>query len=187
MWWPATTSAPTPAPSTSSSAGGPNGFPTTTVWAAAARTTCQAAAVFPAPVQRDLGLAKVEDAADLIPLGMPATPHTPRKDVWYMRRRYFHYPHFKYDVWAACENNKLLAYVVTRTVSAKETGCAPWCGSWTSSVRTVLPRLGALDAILNREGAEYMDCYNAGIPADVWLAAGLPSASRATAASFPTT
>ena len=123
------------------------------------------------PVQRDLGLAKVEDAADLIPLGMPATPHTPRKDVWYMRRRYFHYPHFKYDVWAACENNKLLAYVVTRTVSAKETGCA-------AVVRlvdfigedSVLPRLGAaLDAILNREGAEYMDCYNAGIPADVWL------------------
>lgn len=126
------------------------------------------------PVQRDLGLAKVEDAADLIPLGMPATPHTPRKDVWYMRRRYFHYPHFKYDVWAACENNKLLAYVVTRTVSAKETGCA-------AVVRlvdfigedSVLPRLGAaLDAILNREGTEYMDCYNAGIPADVWLAAG---------------
>ena len=126
------------------------------------------------PVQRDLGLAKVEDAADLIPLGMPATPHTPRKDVWYMRRRYFHYPHFQYDVWAACENNKLLAYVVTRTVSAKETGCA-------AVVRlvdfigedSVLPRLGAaLDAILNHEGAEYMDCYNAGIPADIWLAAG---------------
>ena len=56
----------------------------------------------------------------------------------------------------------------------KETGCA-------AVVRlvdfigedSVLPRLGAaLDAILNREGAEYMDCYNAGIPADVWLAAG---------------
>ncbi len=86
----------------------------------------------------------------------------------------FHYPHFKYDVWAACENNKLLAYVVTRTVSAEETGCA-------AVVRlvdfigedTVLPRLGAaLDAILNHAGAEYMDCYNAGIPADVWLAAG---------------
>ena len=35
------------------------------------------------------------------------------------------------------------------------------------------PRIGAaLDAILNHAGAEYMDCYNAGIPADVWLAAG---------------
>lgn len=76
------------------------------------------------PVQRDLGLAKVADAADLISLGMPATPHTPRKDVWYMRRRYFHYPHFKYDVWAAQENGKLLAYVVTRTVCAQDTGCA---------------------------------------------------------------
>ena len=108
-------------------------------------------------MQRDLGLAKIESAADLIPLGMPATPHTPRKDVWYMRRRYFHYPHFKYDVWAA-----------------QETGCA-------AVVRlvdfigedSVLPRIGAaLDAILNHAGAEYMDCYNAGIPADVWLAAG---------------
>jgi len=126
------------------------------------------------PVQRDLGLAKIESAADLIPLGMPATPHTPRKDVWYMRRRYFHYPHFKYDVWAAQENGKLLAYVVTRTVTAQETGCA-------AVVRlvdfigedSVLPRIGAaLDAILNHAGAEYMDCYNAGIPADVWLAAG---------------
>ena len=126
------------------------------------------------PVQRELGLAKVESAADLLPLGMPATPHTPRKDMWYMMRRYFHYPHFKYDVWAACENGKLLAYVVTRTVTAEETGCA-------AVVRlvdfigedTVLPRLGAaLDAILNHAGAEYMDCYNAGIPADVWLAAG---------------
>ena len=55
------------------------------------------------PVQRDLGLEKVEDAADLIPLGMPATPHTPVKDIWYLRRRYFRYPHFHYDVWAARE------------------------------------------------------------------------------------
>lgn len=140
-------------------------------------------------MQRDLGLAKIESAADLIPLGMPATPHTPRKDVWYMRRRYFHYPHFKYDVWAAQENGKLLAYVVTRTVTAQETGCA-------AVVRlvdfigedSVLPRIGAaLDAILNHAGAEYMDCYNAGIPADVWLAAGFTERVEATAASSRTT
>ena len=77
-------------------------------------------------------------------------------------------------MWAAQENGKLLAYVVTRTVTAQETGCA-------AVVRlvdfigedSVLPRIGAaLDAILNHAGAEYMDCYNAGIPADVWLAAG---------------
>ncbi len=50
----------------------------------------------------------------------------------------------------------------------------PSYGWWISSVRTpCCPAIGAaLDAILNHAGAEYMDCYNAGIPADVWLAAG---------------
>ena len=104
----------------------------------------------------------------------PDPARRPYKDLWYLARRYFHYPHFKYDVWAAQENGKLLAYVVTRTVCTQDTGCA-------AVVRlvdfigedAVLPRLGAaLDAILNHAGAEYMDCYNAGIPADVWLAAG---------------
>ena len=79
-----------------------------------------------------------------------------------------------YDVWAARENGKLLAYLVTRTVTAQDTGCA-------AVVRlvdfigedTVLPRLGgAIDAIVRRAGAEYIDCYNAGIPAAVWQAAG---------------
>ena len=30
-----------------------------------------------------------------------------------------------------------------------------------------------LDALLQRSGAEYLDCYNAGIPPQVWQAAGL--------------
>ena len=42
----------------------------------------------------------------------------------------------------------------------------PLCGSWISSVRTACCPASA------HAGAEYMDCYNAGIPADVWLAAG---------------
>ena len=50
--------------------------------------------------------------------------------------RYFHYPHFKYDVWAAQENGKLLAYVVTRTVTAQETGCAAVVRLVDSSVKT---------------------------------------------------
>ena len=129
--------------------------------------------VLPA-VRHDLKLEKIESAADLIPLGMPPTPHTPRKDTWYLRRRYFRYPYFHYDVWAAREDERLLAYVVTRTVTAKETGCVPvvrlvdYIGE-----DAVLPRLGgALDAILRKTGAEYMDCYNVGIPASVWQDAG---------------
>ena len=125
-------------------------------------------------MRQDLLLEKVPDTKVLETLGMPETPHTPRKDLWYLRRRYFDYPHLRYDVWAARENGVLLAYVVTRTVCAADTGCVPvmrlvdYLGE-----DGVLPRLGgALDALLLASGAEYMDCYNAGIPADLWRQAG---------------
>lgn len=130
-------------------------------------------AVNPA-VQPDLKLELVEDAAALIPLGMPQTPHIPRKDSWYLRRRYFRFPHFHYNVWAARDNGRLLAYAVTRTVTAGETGCVPvvrlvdYIGA-----DEVLPRIGAaLDEILQNAGAEYMDCYNVGIAPEIWRAAG---------------
>lgn len=122
----------------------------------------------------DLSLERLASAADLVPLGMPPTPHTPRKDTWYLRRRYFHYPHQQYAVWAAREQGRLLAYVVTRTVSAQDTGLVPvmrlvdFLGE-----DAVLPRLGAaLDALLTASGAEYMDCYCAGIPTGLFAQAG---------------
>lgn len=126
------------------------------------------------PVKGGLALIRVESAADLIPLGMPPSVHTPRKDLWYLRRRYFHYPHFTYDFWMAKLEGKLACYVVTRTVSAAETGCVP-------VLRLVdflgpdeaLPLLGsAFDRLLQQTGAEYIDCYNVGIPAEIWRAAG---------------
>jgi len=119
----------------------------------------------PRPVNRDLALHRVTELAP------PKTPHTPRKDRWYLERRYLRYPHFTYDVWAAGENDALL---VTRTVPAKDTGSVP-------VVRLVdyigpdelLPRLGgALDQILRDTGAEYIDCYNDGIDPALWHAAG---------------
>ena len=126
------------------------------------------------PVTGARVLKLVPTAADLIPLGMPKTPHTPRKDLWYMMRRYFHYPHYHYDVWAAMNYGRSDAYLVTRTVTPQETGSA-------AVLRLVdyigpdelLPQLGrAIDSILQQAGAEYIDCYNAGIPTRIWNAAG---------------
>lgn len=132
------------------------------------------ASPLPAPAV-DLALEPVTDADALEALGLPETPHTPKKDLWYLRRRYFAFPHFHYDVWAVRENGRLLAYAVTRTVSAADTGCAPvlrlvdYIGP-----DEVLPRIGsALDELLRRTGAEYLDCYNAGIAPAIWQQTGL--------------
>ena len=61
----------------------------------------------PLPVQDDLPLTRVPDAAALAALGLPHSSHTPHKDPWYLQRRYFAYPHQSYDVWAVQESRQL--------------------------------------------------------------------------------
>lgn len=126
------------------------------------------------PVNGDLALEPVSDTDTLISLGLPPCHHTPAKDLWYLSRRYFLFPHLLYRVWCVRENNALLAYLVTRTVASGENGNI-------SVLRIVdyigqdetLPRLGAsIDRLLHAENAEYAECYNAGIPASIWAATG---------------
>lgn len=126
------------------------------------------------PVSGDLALDKVSSVMRLTGLGMPETPHTPRKDVNYLSRRYFSFPHVSYDVWSVHDKGVLLAYLVTRTVDSGENGEIPvlrivdFIGE-----DSILPRIGsALDRLLTDTGAEYAECYCAGIPAEVFAAAG---------------
>ncbi len=129
-----------------------------------------------------LPLQPVPDAATLAALGLPrrtgGAAQTPAKDVAYLQRRYFAYPYQTYDVWCVQENGVLLAYCVTRTVQAffAETPdqtipvlrVVDFIGD-----ASVLPRIGtALDAMMEAQGAEYTDCYCAGIPAETFAAAG---------------
>lgn len=126
------------------------------------------------PVSGDLSMTPVtEDKLEF--LGLPATRHTPAKDLWYIKRRYFNFPHLNYQVWAVQDQGALLAYLVTRVVQSGEAGEIPvlrlvdYIGE-----DQVLPRLGkALDQLLAETGAEYLDCYNAGIPPEIWAQTGL--------------
>lgn len=123
------------------------------------------------PVSGDLALEPVESPEALAALGLPQTPHTPKKDLWYLTRRYFAFPHLTYDVYCARQNGETLAYLVARVVDSG-------CGKVLRIVDYIgkdetLPRLGrAIDQLLHQAGAEYAECYCAGIPAQVFAAAG---------------
>ena len=123
------------------------------------------------PAGGDLTLEPVESAEALAALGMPDSPHAPRKDVWYMQRRYFAFPHLTYSVYAAKGGGRLLAYLVCRVVDSgqgKMLRIADFVGD-----TALLPRLGgAIDRLLKQSGAEYAECYCAGVDPAVMAAAG---------------
>lgn len=123
------------------------------------------------PVSGDLTLEQVNSPEQLAELGLPETPHTPKKDLWYLTRRYFSFPHLTYDVYCARENGVTLAYLVARVV---DSGCGKVLRIVDFMGRDeTLPRLGkAIDNLLHAAGAEYAECYCAGIPAEVFAAAG---------------
>lgn len=131
------------------------------------------------PATGDLTLDKVSTSIRLRGLGMPvchAPKHTPAKDIAYLQQRYFSFPHLAYDVWSVHETGALRAYLITRTVQSGDspTDAIPvlrivdFIGD-----DSILPRIGgAIDALMQREGAEYADCYCAGIPEELFAAAG---------------
>lgn len=146
-------------------------------------------AVAPArlPVGGDLALDHVSTTVRLNALGLPKSSHTPQKDLWYMARRYFAFPHLAYDVWSIHDKGVLLAYLVTRTVASGERGEIPvlrivdFIGD-----DAVLPRVGAaVDRLLADTGAEYAECYCAGIPAEVFAAAGFTERTPGDGAIIP--
>ena len=88
-----------------------------------------------------------------------------------MQRRYFAFPHLTYQVYAAKEQGRLLAYLVCRVVDSgqgKALRIADFVGD-----TSLLPRLGAaIDRLLKASGAEYAECYCAGVDPAVMAAAG---------------
>lgn len=103
----------------------------------------------------------------------------PGKDAWYVARRYFHFPRLSYDVWRAGD-----ALVVTRTIDAGG-----------ARVLRVVDYIGrpedfalcgaGLCARMDELGAEYMDCYCAGMDPDVMAAAGFTARAEGDSNVIP--
>ncbi len=118
------------------------------------------------PVGEGPALRRVPDEAALAACYTPDPALRPYKDLWYLARRYFHYPRQQYDVWQLDG-----ALLVTRTVDVDG-----------ARVLRVVDYVGAperfpssgpgIDCLLRESGAEYADCYCAGLPAATMAAAG---------------
>lgn len=136
------------------------------------------------PVGGDLTLEPVQSAGALAALGLPKTPHTPKKDVWYLARRYFAFPRLSYQVYAARKKGELLAYLVCRVVDSgqgKVLRIADFIGP-----AEILPRLGrAMDGLLLASGAEYAELYCAGLTPGLLAAAGFCERAEGSADLLP--
>ncbi len=141
------------------------------------------------PAGGDLALTRVDSAAKLEALGLPESPFAPRKDIWYLTRRYFAFPGFAYQVYAALEGSRPLALLAVRVADT-----APGSAQNARVLRIVdyigapevLPRTGrALDRLLAESGAEYAECYCYGIPAKVFAAAGFCERAEGDANILP--
>lgn len=125
------------------------------------------------PVGGNLRLQRLETPKTLRQSGFVPPQANPYKDIWYITRRYYAYPRQHYDVWGATapEGGAVKALLVTRTVPVLGTHVvriADYIGE-----TALLPRLGtAIQALLDAEGAEYIDFYCAGIDAKLLAAAG---------------
>lgn len=118
------------------------------------------------PVGDGPALAPVESEQQLAQIYVPHPQLRPFKDLWYLTRRYFAYPRQHYDVWHLGDS-----LLVTRTVPV----------NGTAVLRVVdyvgLPEhfadLGpGIDRLMRQTGAEYADCYCAGISPAQMAAAG---------------
>ncbi len=142
-------------------------------------------------VNGELKLLRLNNENEIDKHGLPQNIqiNTPIKDIWYLKRRYFNFPHYSYDVFAVLENKILLAYLVTRTAySPLENGeiipvlrIVDFIGS-----EDILPQLGtAIDELISTQNAEYADCYCTGISAETFAKTGFSERKREDAIIIP--
>ncbi len=124
------------------------------------------------PVSGTAALRLLPTEDDLAASGyVPDENRRPYKDLWYLKRRYYHFPHQHYDVWGVEEDGAVTALLMTRCVPVNGTAVLRIL-DYTGTAEA-FPRLGrAIDGLMQSCGAEYADCYCVGIPAETMAAAG---------------
>ena len=118
-------------------------------------------------------LTALPDETALLASGfVPPDGSIPHKDLWYLTRRFYHYPRQQYLVYAAhLPNTTVAALLCARVVPVNGT-CVLRIADYIGPV-SFIPELGcAIDALMRQHSAEYADWYCAGVPAKTMRSAG---------------
>lgn len=124
------------------------------------------------PAGGDASLRALPDAAALAACGYTPDPaRRPYKDLWYLTRRYYHYPRQRYDVWGVETDGAVSALLVTRCVPVNGTAVLRVVDY--TGAPAAFAHLGtAIGRLMAECGAEYADCYCCGVPKAAMEAAG---------------
>lgn len=98
-------------------------------------------------------------------------PYYPAKSVGFLVNRYARHPVYRYDFRGVFADGRLQAVLVTRTVEARGAKCLRIVDIY-GDVAFLPPLSGAIQALLDSEGAEYADCMNYGIDPEEFIRIG---------------
>ena len=101
--------------------------------------------------------------------------HIPAKDYYYITRRYFEHPVYRYRFWQILDKDKgLPAVLITRTVDQNDSKCLRIVDYYGDSA--LLSEITyAIDELMMEEGDEYVDVYSFGVPGEIYEKAGFLS------------
>ncbi len=116
---------------------------------------------------------------------VPPAQANPYKDLWYIARRYYAFPRQSYEVYAAAPPGEapfgLLCTRIVPAAGATVLRIADYIGP-----AARLPELGAaIQSLMDAAGAEYAECYCAGISPQTMRAAGFAQRSEGSADVVP--
>lgn len=109
---------------------------------------------------------------------------SPRKDLWYLKRRYFDFPGYNYELYGLKAEGQIKAIVVLRVNpvgSVNVLRLVDFLGTEDAFAKTG----GLLDSLLIQYDAEYIDMYNYGLSADTVKAAGFTLRERGSKTVIP--
>ncbi len=86
----------------------------------------------------------------------------PQKDYWYIDKRYFNYPHYKYKVFGIFKNDKCTSLVVFR-VNESDEGKVLRLVDYIGNPADFCDISGHIDVLMEKFGCEFCDCYCYGV------------------------